>query len=75
MPHRMVMMRMLQPGNDLEVVDDVIAGDSRKVKSAEAEVISQRSKHNLVACLIRGNDIIEVSQTTKASMALKKERN
>ena len=41
MPQVKMMMQMLQTENDREVVDDVKAGDSRKVKSSEAEVISQ----------------------------------
>ena len=72
MPHAKVMMQMLQTENDREVVDEVKDEDSRKVKSADADLMSQIPKPKLVACSTDGNDITHVSQTTKASKVLKK---
>ena len=45
--------------------------DSRKVKSAEADVMSQIPKPKFVACSVVGKERIEVSQTAKASIVLK----
>ena len=64
-------MQILQPENDREAVDDVRDDDSRKLKSAEADVMSQMPKPKFVACSTLGNDITEVSQTAKASIVLK----
>ena len=71
-PQARVMMQIRQPTNDLDEVDVAKDEDSRKVKSAFADVISQIPKPRFVACSILGKVIAVVSQTAKASMGLKK---
>ena len=48
---------MWQPENDRELVDDVEDQDSRKLKSAEANAMSQIPKPKFVACSVLGKDI------------------
>ena len=57
--------------NDLDEVDVAKDIDSRKLKSALADVISQVPKPRFVACSILGKMIAVVSQTAKASIGLK----
>ena len=71
MPHARVMMQIWQPANDLDEVDVAKDDDSRKVKSALADVLSQIPKPRFVACSILGKVIAVVSQTAKASIGLK----
>ena len=72
MPHARVMIQLRQPTTDLEHDDVANGDDSRKVKSALADVTSQIPKPRFVACSINGKVIAVVSQTANASMGLKK---
>ena len=65
-------MQISQPANDLEDDDVANEEDSRKVKSALADLISQIPKPRFVACSILGKVIAVVSQTARASMGPKK---
>ena len=66
------MMQISQPANDPE--EDNVANDdqSRKVRSAFADVISQIPKPRFVACSILGKVTEVISQTASASKGLKK---
>ena len=65
-------MQIRQSAND-RIDDDVTKDDdSRKVKSALAEVISQIPKRMFVACSILSKVIAVVSQTARATIGLKK---
>ena len=68
-------MQIPQPANDLEDDDVANEDDSRKMKSALADLISQIPKPRFVACSILGKVIAVVSQTAKTSMGLKKRCN
>ena len=70
-PHTRVMMQIWQPTKDLEEDDVAKDDDSRNVKSALADVISQIPKPRFVACSILSKVIAVVSQTASASIALK----
>ena len=72
MPHAMVIMQIRQPTNDLDEVDVAKDDDSRKVKPALADVISQIPKPRFVGCSILGKVRAVVSQTASASIGLKK---
>ena len=65
-------MQISQPANDLEDDDVANEEDSRKLKSALADLISQIPKPRFVACSILGKVIAVVSQTARTSMGLKK---
>ena len=70
-PQARVMMQIWQPSNDLEEDDVANDDDSRKVKSALADVMSQIPKPRFVACSILGEAIAVVSQTAQATIGLK----
>ena len=74
MPHAKIMVQILQPENDRQLVVDDAAENSRKAKSAEADVISQTLEPKFVACSMLGNDITEVQQTAKTSIVIKKHK-
>ena len=65
-------MQISQPANDLEDDDVANEEDSRKLKSALADLISQIPKPRFVACSILGKVIAVVSQRARTSMGLKK---
>ena len=67
-------MQISQPANDLEDDDVANEDDSRKKKSALADLISQIPKPRFVACSILGKVIAVVSQTARTSMGLKIKR-
>ena len=71
MPHARVMMRKWQPTIDLDEVDVAKDDDSRKLKSALADVMSQIPKPRFVACSKLGKVRAVVSQTASASIGLK----
>ena len=72
MPHATAMVQILQSENDREAVVDVKLDDAQKVKSTEADVMSQIPKPKFDDCSIDGNDETEVLQTIKASIILQK---
>ena len=66
-----MMMQIRQPANDLQEDDVPNDDDSRKVKSALADVINPTPKPRFVACSKLGKVIVVVSQTANASIGLK----
>ena len=65
-------MQIWQPANDRDEKNVAKDDDSREVKSALADVISQITKPRVVNCSILGQVIAVVSKTAKASKGLKK---
>ena len=65
-------MQIRQPAKDLDDVDVAEDDDSPKVKSALAHVKSHIPKPRFVACSILDKVIAVVSQTTTASIGLRK---
>ena len=63
MPHLRLMLQIKQPTNDQENDDVASEDDSRKVKSALADIKSQIPKPRLLACSILGKMKAVVSQT------------